>query len=280
MAGFNNLSIRNKILLQAVAIIALLIVVVAIVYSGITASQDRANWVTHTYQVIGAADDILLNLVNIETGERGFLVTGEEVFLEPYTQGLATYNELQRSTQILVDDNPAQVRLLQAIDANVQEWLEIAVNPAIDVRRQVNSGSAELQAVDDLVSAGQGKQRLDAIRAQLAEFRKVESNLLEERNAEAETAAAVLKGTLVGGAVGAVVIGFVLSFWIASTVARRLGMVSRAATGMAAGRIDDRYELPEGRDEVGQMSAAFGHMADTIRAHLAEQRRADRKSVV
>ena len=272
---FNNLSIRNKILLQAVAIIALLVVVAVIVYSGIGASQERAESVTHTYQVIGAADDILLSLVNIETGERGFLVTGEESFLEPYTQGLAAYAQLQRDTQTLVDDDPEQVVRLRAIDAGVQDWLANAINPAIALRRQVNSGEASLQEVDDLTSRGEGKKRLDAIRAQIDEFRQVELDLLERRNAESASAARLLQATLIGGAFGAVVIGLVLSFWIAGSVARRLGLVARAATGMAAGRLDDRYELPEGRDEVGQLAGAFSHMADTIRAHLAEQRRAN-----
>ena len=76
----------------------LLIIIGAISYRGLDSLVSTANWVTHTHEVIGEARLIEKTLVDMETGQRGFLITGTENFLEPYYAGLETY---QRTIQDL-----------------------------------------------------------------------------------------------------------------------------------------------------------------------------------
>src|SRR4051812_21991184 len=61
---------------------------------GLSSVQDASirrsiGWVEHTHDVIKVMDDILEDIEDVETGMRGFLVTGEVSYLEPYRQGLA-----------------------------------------------------------------------------------------------------------------------------------------------------------------------------------------------
>ena len=51
-------------------------------------SLNQANgWNVHSYQVLRANDDMLTNMVNMETGVRGFVASGDDRFLEPYAAG-------------------------------------------------------------------------------------------------------------------------------------------------------------------------------------------------
>jgi methyl-accepting chemotaxis protein len=274
MSRFNNLKIRNKILSVVVLILMLNVIVAGVVFWGIRSSQIREAEVAHANAVISATDRLLLQIVNLETGERGFAITGEEEFLEPYDQGLVAYNQILAELDELVEDEEQIVRL-NAIKADVEAWRVEALERIIALRQDVNAGRADFSEIAELISQRLGKSRFDAIRSDVAAFRQAEEDLLVQRAAESQAAAALLQSVLIGGTGLAVVLGFVIAALIASTIARRVNLVASAATGMAEGHLDEQYDLPEGKDEVGVMATAFSHMRDTIRTQIAEQHRAN-----
>lgn len=273
MNYFNDVGIRNKILAVVILVLLLNIGVSVIVYNSVVQSQEREYWVSFTHEVIQKSDEILLQLVNMETGERGFAITGDKAFLAPYTQGFEAYHQLLDELKEDVDHNDYQVALLEEIDATVEEWNQVVLQPVIELRREVNAGNAELREVNDLIAQEVGKERSDAIRAKIAQFRQVEEDLLEERDLESQQAATMLKSTLIGGSVAALLIGLVASILIASSISRRVKLVAHAASGIAQGNHAENYELPEGQDEIGVLSSAFSSMEQTIRHQIEEQRR-------
>jgi len=274
MRRFNNLKIRNKILSVVVLVLMLNVIVAGVVFWGIRSSQIREAEVARSNTIVSAADQLLLQIVNLETGERGFIITGEEEFLEPYNQGLKAYNETLTELDGLVQ-NDEQIIRLDTIKADVDAWRIDILESLISLRRDVNRGQADFNEVDELVTQGIGKARLDDIRSDVAEFREAEEDLLMQRAAESQAAAVLLQSVLIGGTGLAVVLGFVIAALIAGTIARRVNLVAGAATGMAEGHLDEQYDLPDGKDEVGIMATAFNHMRDTIRSQIAEQHRAN-----
>jgi methyl-accepting chemotaxis protein len=272
MNYFNNVGIRNKILAVVILVLLLNIGVAVVVYNSVVQSQEREYWVSFTHEIIQKTDELLLQLVNMETGERGFAITGDEAFLTPYTQGFDAYRQLLEELKEDVDHHDDQVELLEEIDATVEEWNQVALQPVIELQREVNAGNAELSEVNELVSQRVGKERSDTIRAKIAQFRQVEEDLLEERDLESQQAATMLKSTLIGGSVAALLIGLVASVLIASSISRRVKLVAQAASGIAQGNHAENYELPEGHDEIGVLSSAFSSMEQTIRQQIEEQR--------
>jgi methyl-accepting chemotaxis protein len=273
MNYFNNVGIRNKILAVVILVLLLNIGVAVVVYNSVVQSQEREYWVSFTHEIIQKTDELLLQLVNMETGERGFAITGNEVFLEPYNEGLETYNQLMEELKEDVDQNEAQLALLEEIGATVEEWDQVVLQTVIQMRREVNAGNAELSEINDFIAQEVGKERADAIRTKIAQFRQVEEDLLEERDLESQQAATMLKSTLIGGSVAALLIGLVASVLIASSISRRVKLVAQAASGIAQGNHAENYELPEGHDEIGVLSSAFSSMEQTIRQQIEEQRR-------
>jgi len=143
---------------------ALLVTLLAASSLWIFAQAERAARVRgHTYQVLNKADDLLSALKDAETGQRGYLLTGDKAFLAPYVtvrSGIVErLTELRKIT--LVDS--ARVHLdtmLPLLDAKLA-----ALSQAIDLRRH-----HDMPAALALVSDGEGKRLMDAIRAEMKEF--------------------------------------------------------------------------------------------------------------
>jgi CHASE3 domain sensor protein len=85
---------------------ALIIVVIVdvISYRKLTRLIDAVDSVTHTYEILDELDAVLLHLQNAETGQRGYLITGEESYLEPYHAAIALVDQDTMQLRALIDD--------------------------------------------------------------------------------------------------------------------------------------------------------------------------------
>jgi methyl-accepting chemotaxis protein len=286
MDGLNNIRIRTKILLVVALALVLNVLVAVVVYIGILDSQAREDDVTFTHEVISTVDELLLQVVNMETGERGYVISGVEEFLEPYNRGVENYREVSDQLRGLLEGRSQQqiseagrqvlaeqLDTLDEVDAAVEEWRTEVLDVIIEMRREVNAGEMEFSEVSEFLASGAGRERQNAIEATLIDFRQIEEDLLAERQVESDNAAAFLQTMLIGGTGLALIFGFAAAFFVSNSIARRVNMVANAADEMASGKLDERYEIPEGRDEVGIMARAFEGMASTIKKQLDEQRR-------
>ncbi len=253
---FSNLRIRTKILAGYGVVLALMLVVAAIVYTNVTGLIDDFRWVDHTRTVIASGRQLAKLLVDMETGERGFLVTGRDEFLDPYLRGKTEFARLIAQTRELVKDNPAQVERLRRIEALAERWDQQAGAVNIAKRREVNAGRASMDDVAALVAAKTGKGMMDELRALLAEFEETEQRLLDEREKEAEASARGTIAETFGATALAIALAVVVAFVIAQGITRGLARMTAVADRLAGGDLEQRIDV-EGRDEVGQLGAAF-----------------------
>ncbi len=184
-----NLKLKTKILLGSclplVFVVALGVVTTSSVRSLLTSNQ----WVDHTHEVIASAETIQAAAVNMETGARGYLLAGEETFLDPYTGGQKTFAETLTALKQTVNDNPAQVQLLDDINDKIAEWRTNAIEPAIALRRQIGTAKT-MDDMADEVGQAKGKVYFDKFRSQIATFIGREEELMKTRQAKAAEATA------------------------------------------------------------------------------------------
>ena len=129
--------------------------------------------VDRTDQVIGQSRRLLRLTVDMETGERGYLVTGNEVFLQPYQEASSAVDSEYQKLYLLVADNPAQQARLERVRESIRHWQGFA-EQMISLRR---TGGAYADLKTNLA----GKGEVDEIRDQIAGFQSVEDHLREER---------------------------------------------------------------------------------------------------
>jgi PAS domain S-box-containing protein len=131
----------------------------------------------HTSTVISSANNFLSDLKDAETGQRGYLITGDESFLQPY---LAVRDNLDGRMQALrqtVQIEKAKEHLDVIVPLLKAKLAELA--QVIELRRNHNEAAAQ-----KIVSGGQGKQLMDSIRLEVHHFVEIEEAAYAEGDAQ------------------------------------------------------------------------------------------------
>lgn len=169
---FRRILLKNIVTPLAAGVISAVLFVVLILYL-----LNALKWVTHTETVIGKANEVSKLTVDMQTGLRGYLITGEESFLAPYRIAKSKFEVDLASLEELTIDNPIQKDRLKRLDSMLKDWDDYAQR-AINMR--INN-----QDYADLVRS-RGSVEFDAIRKELNDLQDTEHQLLTERNQTAE----------------------------------------------------------------------------------------------
>ncbi len=130
--------------------------------------------VDHSDRAIGQSRRVFRLLVDMESGERGYLVTGNDAFLKPYREASKLVDSEYQTLYLLVADSPSQQARLKKLHDNVLHWQGYA-GGMIALRR---AGGAYSDIDINLA----GKAEVDEIRDEIAAFQSVEEQLRDERN--------------------------------------------------------------------------------------------------
>ena len=184
---FSNLKTKPKILLGICSPLVLLAILGGVSIFGISSIVGTNKQVDHTYVVLGEAAAIVSSAVDMETGMRGYLLAGQDEFLNPYRDGeAATYKGIAE-LQKVVDDNPKQVARLGEVEKVLREWQSEVTEPTIQLRSEIG----DAQTMNDmaaLVGEARGKVYFDKVREQIKTFGDREKTLLTKRRADFKTA--------------------------------------------------------------------------------------------
>ncbi len=178
---FNNMKTKPKVLTGVCIPLFFLLILGASSFFGVNKINHTAKWVYHTYNVLGKADSIVASAVDMETGMRGYLLAGQEQFLDPYKGGEKAVYEQIESLQETVSDNPGQVKRLEEVATTLKEWQANVTEPTIQLRRDIGDAKT-MDDMADLVGEARGKQYFDKFRGQIALFKEREEKLLVQRN--------------------------------------------------------------------------------------------------
>ena len=124
-----------------VAWAALLLLVSGLTWERILAVRAGNGWVQHTDQVLVAIKDLEIGVLDVDSGQRGYLLTGNSDYLGSYEQALGTIDYLQGRLQHLTADNPAQQERLRLLASLLQHRLEIVAD-TLQVRRDTGFDAA------------------------------------------------------------------------------------------------------------------------------------------
>ncbi len=259
--SFNNLKTRTKILIGASSPLILLVILAIIVISNLGSIVGTNKQVEHTYNVLDKASTIIGSAVDMETGMRGFLLAGKEEFLDPYKGGeKITYDSIAQ-LQRTVSDNPPQVARLKKVREILKEWQSQVTEPAIEYRREINrnqgiEGADTMDNMAALVAQARGKKYFDGFRGLMADFMKIEEDLMVKRKADNDNTVSSTYNLIYLCVVLGIAIGLAVSFYIGRLVSGPIVSMTSAMGALANG--DNSVDVPGvGRlDEIGEMADA------------------------
>jgi methyl-accepting chemotaxis protein len=175
----SSVKTRPRILLAVTVPLVLMIALGISAIVNIQRITKTSEWVEHTYDVLGGADELLAAAVDMETGMRGFLLAGDEAFMAPYIDGQKRFHGLLSSLSETVSDNPGQVERLKAMDGILDQWRSDVAEPMIAMRREIGHAKT-MTDVGRETKGGQGKVFFDGFREQVATFIATEEKTLHD----------------------------------------------------------------------------------------------------
>ena len=174
--------------IEPIVAISLACVLLFFVISGVFADhnlrtlRDDNQKIVHSGQVIAMLDQLLSSTQDAETGQRGFLLTGSEDYLEPYNTALVAIPSRIGEIAALTADNPVQQARMPVLKQHIAAKLaELAETVALRRTQGLNAALA-------VVSTNRGKDEMDAIRAVLAAMGQEEAMLRQQRLTEMQAA--------------------------------------------------------------------------------------------
>ena len=156
---------------------------------------EGARRVAHTLEVTQHLESLLSGLTSAESGQRGYLLTGAERYLEPYESAVPALQSELVLIQRLLADNPAQLERLDVAERLAHEKLA-ELKQTIDMRR-----AGRTEASQEQVRSERGRRAMDRLRGLIDEMKATEAGLLTERTHDWEAAAALSTTLTLGGAV-------------------------------------------------------------------------------
>lgn len=243
--------------LEAWATFGLAVVLVFFVVTGLVAHRNieilRGNnqKIIHTHEVIVALDDLLLAAQDAETGQRGYIITGNVFYLEPYEAAMADMTARLDAVHRLTRDNAVQQSNLgqvrRHVDAKLQELRE-----TLELRRSQGFQSALAR-----MSSDRGKLEMDAIRTQVEVMRQEEQQLRRARLIEMDAAyrTAAISGVLSALLGGILTVGVFIMIRRSIRARARQEWLQTGQMGLSAAMRGDQ-SVPQ--------------LADSILAYLAD----------
>ena len=268
------LSWRGAFLLSAFVLLAAL----AAVFGTLRAQADAARWVIHTREVLERIESTLSTVTDAETAQRGYLLTGDQRFLDLYRAAAARLPETLDALGRLTADNPVQGRALAAVRSEANDRLaQLARAVAL---QDAGDPAAALAVVRSSHGAGITKK----LRLDFASMRAEEERLLEERSARSARANFWTLATV--GAMGTVsiLLLWLLPFLMSRNAAQIRLSEERLATTLAS--VGDGVIATDERGRIERMnsvaeeltgwtvSEARGRPLDAVFRIINEQSRA------
>jgi PAS domain S-box-containing protein len=201
-------------------------------------------------------------VVDLQTGSRGFILSGQERFLEPWHAALREIPAQERELERLII-HPEQKKRARSLSEAIRSYIDEWSLPLIKTAR------ANAARGRTLVADGEGKRRVDAIRLQLQRFLDAETAISTARRADADSAADRARAVGLGGLAGFLLLVLLFTGYFTRSVVLPVRRLSDAAAGLGAGDLTAR--VPEGGGaEIGELGRAFNAMSAAVRESQEE----------
>ncbi|WP_081867803.1 sensor histidine kinase [Hymenobacter sp. IS2118] len=268
-----KITLTTKLFAGFVMLLALFAVVVLFYYQLAGQVLQNTHKVEASQRVTNHASNVMRNIINMETGFRGYLLIGNEAALSTYYDGQRQQIGRFAELRTLVSSSPEQVKLIDQAQRLLQQWSGYSHMLILEKRevRRLNPQQSSLEGMAHrgLAEGLSGKQVMDNIRQRLATFELREAKKRELLRDNLDRSIARAKWLSAGLAVAALVFGLAWAFYIVRIFSRRLRSMLDLAHRMANGDYSSQIVDNE-QDEVSELTTALNVMARTVGANISQ----------
>jgi methyl-accepting chemotaxis protein len=219
--------------------------------------------VAHTHLVLENIANVVSQLKDAETGQRGFVITGDETYLEPYQSARGSVDKLVKDLRELTADNPHQQKRIDEVEPLIAaKFAEL--KQTIDLRK-----SAGFEPARKVVQGGEGKKTMDDIRRVFDQMNLEESELVKQRAGEVEASAGSARLTIILGTLLCLLFVSAAGFFLTHSLGSQIGSVVRHVQNSSTELQSAANQQATGAKE---QATAMNEITTTIRELLATSR--------
>ena len=254
-AGEQAMSIGKKIGAGFALPLMILLTIGVVSYQSTSHLIAASELSAHTHEVLAHLEEMHLRLSEAHRGYRGYLMTGNDRFREPYDTAVARIPESIEKVRDLTRRNEGQQRRLARLDPLVEEMLR-ELQHGLEVYRKDGE-----KAALDFVRSRKGEEAMDRVRKLTDEMVKVEQDLLVERDARTRNSAQQTYIIIVGGTVAAFAAVAVVGYFLARSITIPIQKLVEGTEKVSRGELNYRTNVTT-KDELGVLAQAFDRMTE------------------
>jgi methyl-accepting chemotaxis protein len=206
-----------KVALGFGVLFLMLLVIETVGYVSIARLWNNTNELRENYAAIDRLSELILTIEDAETGQRGFLLTGNEIYLEPYAAANSSIYKIVNQLRDLTAADPQQIQRLDQATGLIQAKMT-ELGRTISLRR-----TAGFDAALSDVEANQGKMVMDQLRQVIAAMSARERSTLRRRQTQVDFSTSLAQTTIVIASLLAFVLASLIGWYIAKSLTRQIG---------------------------------------------------------
>jgi signal transduction histidine kinase len=238
-------------------------------YGLLVMAEDNAAkqhaWILRAHSALEISEHLLRHLIDSETGQRGFLITHDENYLEPYKIGITEVkSDFDRLKKLTQGDTLQQARLDEIHDLILNKLAELDRTIQLSIQGKNEEALA-------IVKSDLGKKIMDSIRRLFTELKSEENRLLELQKAEYEKGQDLLKAIFIAETMLLIFLIIVIGLHIKRTLVRPLSDLTQSCITMTGTDDRDVDRSTKGNiDEIDQLKDAFNNMRQKVQERTSE----------
>ncbi|MBB6612240.1 CHASE3 domain-containing protein [Pontibacter sp. Tf4] len=224
---------------------------------------ENTVWVERSQSVVRSSAALQRNIIDLETGIRGFLLNGNETFLLPYVQAKEPLPRLFAEIKEVTKYSPEQVRRLEIIKAMQERWQRQYAEPLINITRADMANSTNLLStqIDSLVLGE--KVLMDSIRVAFRDFNAYEYQIRKERTDRLSQSIETTRQVSTILTILSVILGLGWAYYITRLITGRIIKMVNLADRISKGEYKTQI-VDTANDELSMLSSSLNMMATTI----------------
>jgi signal transduction histidine kinase len=265
----------SKRVIASSAVLALLVAVAfGVLLYAVSTLDDATARERHAKEVTAQTLQLEKLVLDLDTGLRGFVLTGKDDLLKPWTSAMDALPGELKAFRRLTSTSEAERRRAAALDSSIDQYVSDYAKPVVEIFQETPAASRTG------VVRAEGARRLAAIRKQFAEFLSAENAVAAARTSTAQRRSNEAIAAAVAGLIASALLITGFGLYLTRSIVKPVREVADGATRLASGDLTTRLE-PHGAGEVEELTKAFNRMAErleTSRRELEQQNERLRES--
>lgn len=256
-----KLSIRTKILIGYFLVICCLGTSIIIVSERISSLQDEIETIAgRNLEIHNLITTIRYNASNMESSQRGFVITGDESYLTPYMNGKTEWEANYKVLARYLEGNPDFHAQLEDIRGNIESWIAVSAEPVIRYKKENDN-----QKIIEYFTNDEGKAYIDQMRVKLENLRQAQIGLTQDRISQLENKNNNLIMTLYAMLVLVSVAAFLIVSFVSGSIVNTIKQVVQTIKDIDSpgGDLSQRIQVAT-RDEIKDLADATNSLLDNM----------------